>query len=90
MCRAHRDGSAAVAGCQNGQLYLWRLGPAPSSKPEKLQTRVAGGISALACSPVNLREVPPLPIPIYIYIYIYPSLVGGDRISGLSSLPERV
>ena len=46
-----------MAGCRNGLLYLWRLGPQLSSKPEKLQTRLMGGISALACSPFNLREV---------------------------------
>lgn len=54
-----RDGSVAVAGCRNGLLYLWRLGPQLSSKPEKLQTRIMGGISALACSPVKSCEVTP-------------------------------
>ena len=52
-----RDGSAAVSGCRNGMLFLWRLGADPSSKPERLQTRILGGISALACSPLSVHEV---------------------------------
>ncbi len=56
---AHRgtDSCGIVAGCRNGVLVVWHVDPDDlTGKPVRFGAGIAGGVTALACSPGGQRH----------------------------------
>ncbi len=55
--RRGSGGCGIVAGCRNGVLVVWHVDPDDlTGKPVRIGASIAGGVTALACSPGGQRD----------------------------------